>query len=242
MYIQLGQFRTTLRPWPSAIVTLGLAILLGLGTWQMQRAAEKQRVLAEHDSKMHSEPIALPGAGAVPAELLHLHPVTARGTLDGARTMLLDNRIRNRTVGYDVLVPLRLAGGDAAVLVNRGWVPRGAQRDVKPRVEHPTGDVQVRGLAVLPTRGYRLGGMLEPESAWPHVVQFVALEEMRTLTGYELLPVVLRLASEDPLALDTGWPVITMGPQRHYGYAVQWYGLALALLAVYLVASTRRRI
>jgi surfeit locus 1 family protein len=217
-----------------------MGLLLGLGTWQAQRAVEKQRVLTEQGSKSRRAAIALHDDPNAPAELLHLHPVTALGTLDSERAMLLDNRIRDSVAGYEVLVPLRLQGSDAAVLVNRGWLARGALRSVKPAIVHPTGEIQVRGVAARPRRTYRLGGMLEPDSRWPHIVQFVAIDEMQTLLGYRLLPVVLRVAADDPLALRTGWPVITIRPQRHYGYAVQWYGLAAALLVVFLVAATRR--
>ncbi|MDH3716291.1 MAG: SURF1 family protein [Gammaproteobacteria bacterium] len=240
MNIQFGRFRITLLFWPTVVAGVALGLLLGLGTWQMQRAAEKQRVLAEHRSKAQSIAIALHDDPRAPADSLHLHPVTALGTLDGERTMLLDNRIRDSVAGYEVLVPLRLQGSDVAVLVNRGWLARGAQRAVKPTVEHPPGEVRVVGVAVRPERSYRFVEMLETGSRWPHIVQFVAIDEMQTLVGYRLLPVVLRLGADDPLALRTGWPTVTIEPQRHYGYAVQWYGLAIALLVTYLAACTRR--
>jgi len=221
---------------------MGLGVLLGLGTWQMQRAAEKRLVLADYRDKTQSAAIALQDDLRAPADLLHLHPVTALGTFDLERAMLLDNRVRDSMVGYEVLVPLRLQGSDVAVLVNRGWLARGAQRAVKPNVQHPMGEVQVRGTAVRPARTYRLGDMLEPRSRWPHIVQFVAIDEMQSLLGYPLLPVVVQVADDDPAALRTGWPIVTLGPQRHYGYAVQWYGLALALLVVYLAACTKRQL
>lgn len=240
MRVHLGRFRITLRLWPTLIAGVALGLLLGLGTWQMQRAAEKQQVLSEHRDKTQRAAIALHDDPRAPVGSLHLHPVTARGTLDAGHTLLLDNRVRDSVAGYEVLVPLRLEGGAGAVLVNRGWLARGPRREVKPVVEHPRGEVRVRGTAVRPARGYRLGGMLEPGSDWPHVVQFVSIEEIQALLGYDLLPVVLRLGDDDPLALRTGWPVVSFTPQRHYGYAVQWYGLAAALLVVYLAACTRR--
>lgn len=241
MNVEFAQFLMTFRLWPTIVVIIGLGLLLGLGTWQLQRAAEKQRLLAEYERKTQSDVIALKDGVHVTVEMLHLRPVTASGTLDGDHAMLLDNRIRDSVVGYDVLVPLKLEGSGIAVLINRGWLARGAQRTIKPALEHPTGNVKVHGTAVRPNRAYRLGGMLEPNSHWPHIVQFVALDEMQALLGYRLLPVVLRLAADDPLALRTGWPIVTLSPQRHYGYAVQWYGLAAALLIIYLVAATRRR-
>ena len=50
----------------------------------------------------------------------------------------------------------------------------------------------------------------------------------------------MRVSEDDRLALQTGWPIVAMPPQRHYGYAVQWYGLAIAFVIVFLVASARR--
>lgn len=240
MQVQLGRFRMTLRLWPTAVVATGLAILLTLGTWQLQRGMEKRQVLAQHQDKTQRSPIVLHADRDAPAELLHLHPVAAIGNFDGERTMLLDNRLRDGQAGYEVLVPLRLQGSDSAVLVNRGWLARGALRSVKPDVTHPVGQVGVKGIAVQPAASFRLGDMLEPQSNWPHIVQFVAIDEMQALLGYRLLPVVLRLADDDPAALRTGWPIVVSRPERHYAYAVQWYGIAVVFLVIYLAACTRR--
>lgn len=240
MNIKLGRFNTTLRLWPTLVVSLACALLIWLGTWQVQRAGHKQTVLAEHMNKTTSAEIVLHEDPNAPTELLQMHPVTATGTLDTEHTILLDNSIRDSMVGYEVLVPLRLQGSNSAVLVNRGWLPRGPERALKPMPEHPPGEIRVKGVAVRPAAGFRLGTMLEPGSRWPHVVQFVALEEIQPLVGYPLLPVVVRLTADDPLALRTGWPVVTLGPERHYGYAVTWYGLGLALLVVFVAACTRR--
>ena len=123
---------------------------------------------------------------------------------------------------------------------NRGWLARGPLRAEKPDVPRVEGQVIVSGQLVEPNQGFQLGAMLEPGSQWPHVVQYVSIDEMQQLLDAPVLPMVLRLNQGDGIALRTGWPIVSMPPERHYGYAVQWYGLALAFVSVFLFASSRR--
>lgn len=242
MRINVGRYQGTVRALPALAGMIALAVLTGLGTWQLQRAAEKEQVLEQNRLSASEEAMPLDAYSA--GSDLHQRVVTAAGAIDSAHQFLLDNRVRDNRVGFEVLLPLRLGGGDTAVLLNRGWVARGARRDEKPDVSPPNATsaaVRVHGIAVRPERGFQLGAMLEPGSAWPHIVQFVSVAEMEPLLGYSLLPVVVRLDADQPLALQTGWPVLTAGPERHYGYAAQWFGLALVLLLVLAGASIRRR-
>ncbi len=245
MQIDLGPYRLRLGLLPALLVGAGTLILAGLGTWQINRAVEKETLLAQFAHSAQAPRMALSPSHTT-AESLHMRRATATGRLDLAHQFLLDNRTRAGRAGYEVLVPLRFADDGAAVLVNRGWLARGPARTVKPVPPLP-GDVdgstpvRASGLAVRPSRAFSLGAMREPGSDWPHIVQFVSLPAMRELLGYELLPVVLRLDAGDALALEAGWPLVSMPPERHYGYAVQWYGLALALLAVFAFAGLHKR-
>ncbi len=80
--------------------------------------------------------------------------VRASGEYDAARQILLDNKVHAGQAGYDVVAPLRLAGSDRFVLVDRGWIAQGASRAQLPVVPPPEGRVTVIGRANLPPRRY----------------------------------------------------------------------------------------
>ena len=58
--------------------------------------------------------------------------------------------------------------------------------------------------------------------------------------GYALLPVVLLLDPDQDQGFARDWTPLQFGPERNVGYAVQWFGLAAALLVIYLVVNTRK--
>lgn len=229
-------------PWPTLAAVLLLALFVALGIWQLQRAAQKRALVREYEARSSEAPVPIDsGAGSAQA-LRHRH-VRARGTYDHGRQFLLDNRTHRGAAGYQVLTPLRLAPGPAAVMVNRGWVPLGPSRERLPPLPAPAGTVRIGGIVSEPGADpFLLGPAGYGSGGWPRVVQSIDLAQMQRLLGYPLLPYVVRL---DPAA-DGGFvrewrPDYGLSPQRHTAYAFQWFTLAAAVLAVYVAVNTRRR-
>ena len=108
------------------MATLGVALLcalfLTLGVWQLQRLEQKRAANALILARMQEPPLTLSGQ-PLDTEQANLRRATARGTYDYSQEIVLRNRTLNEIPGVHVLVPLRIAGSDAAVLVNRGWIP-----------------------------------------------------------------------------------------------------------------------
>ncbi len=109
------------RPWALALAAAGCAAGIALGNWQTDRAAQKR------------------AAGAT-VEQVALH-----GEWVPQYTVLLDNKIYRGRPGYQVVQPLRIAGGKH-VLVNRGWVAAPARREQLPEIRTPTGEVVLSGV------------------------------------------------------------------------------------------------
>ncbi|HEU5282957.1 MAG TPA: SURF1 family protein, partial [Burkholderiales bacterium] len=114
-----GRHAPNSRPLVALAAAGGVIVTAWLGNWQLDRAAEKlalqQRMdLAQHQPALHlpSEPVA--------ADTLLYQRVEARGEFRPELTILLDNRVHEGVVGYEVITPLRLAHSDLHVLVNRG--------------------------------------------------------------------------------------------------------------------------
>jgi surfeit locus 1 family protein len=226
---------------PTGATLVLLALLIGLGVWQLQRAELKRELLEQWQQRRTADPVPL--AEALDGGAPRFTPVAARGRFDGERQFLLDNRIRNNRPGFHVLTPLKLAGSDAAILVNRGWVAMGEGRGDLPELPIPQGPVRITGsLAPPPQTGIRLGAPDSGRDDWPKVVQYMVPERMADQLGYPVKPRVIRLDPEAPAGFERDWGApVPFGPERHIGYAVQWFGLAIALLVIYLVVNIKRR-
>ena len=77
--------------------------------------------------------------------------------------------------------------------------------------------------------------------SWPFLIQKIDLEKSSQLFDYPLIPFVLRLAPDESSQFVREWHSHFMGPEKHYGYAVQWFSLAAALLVIYVVVNTKRK-
>ena len=205
------------------------------GNWQARRAEEKRTLGEQFDQALRSPPIAL-APGIDTARLIHKH-VAARGAFLAEHTVLLDNKVRGGRAGYEVVTPLRLAGSDWHVLVERGWVAAPSSRASLPEVRTPvTNELEIDGIALD-----RLPHALEAGAA-PRgkVRQNVDIAALAAETGlrFERLVIEQRSDSHDGLARD--WPRPDFGVEKHEGYALQWYSFAALAVVLLLVLSTRR--
>lgn len=228
--------------WLPTLVTLVLlALLVGLGLWQLDRARQKETMQSDFDSRAVDGAIRLDGTEGDP-EVLRYRRARAAGTLDGTRQFLLDNQVRNGVAGYHVLTPLRLDNGTAAVLVNRGWVPVGQARSRLPDITVTIEPGSVEGMVTTPRGSPILLGESGYESSrWPRVVQVVDYPAMGAALGYRLLPFTLLLDPGAEGGYERDWQAFHgIPPERHRAYAFQWFSLAAALLIIYLAANMRR--
>lgn len=221
------------------LALLAVAVTASLGRWQLSRAATKEALQASMEARL-AEPV-LDGAtlrGEVAADALLHRRMVARGQWLADRTVFLDNRQMNGRVGFFVVTPLRLEGSDAAVLVQRGWVPRNFEdRNRVPVVETPAGPVTVVGRIVPPPgKLYELGAT----EAGP-IRQNLDLAQFKAETGLPLAAVSIQQmdAAGDGLARD--WPLGNTGVDKHYGYAFQWFGLCALIAVLYVWFQIVRR-
>jgi surfeit locus 1 family protein len=222
------------------LTLLLLSLLMGLGFWQLDRAAQKRALLEQYQGMEREAPIEV-RADLVADEELEYRPAQVRGRFDTGHQFLLDNRTHQGVAGYHVFTPLRIDGSEQGILVNRGWVPRGPSRSVLPDVPTPATPVQLEGMLKQPTRTITLGEGEDREPGWPKVLQRVRLDLQARQLGYPLLPMLLLLGSDQEHGFVREWePVKGFGPEQNMGYAVQWFGLATALLVIYIVVNCRR--
>jgi surfeit locus 1 family protein len=222
-------------PMPVVIgaIALALAVLVGLGSWQVSRYFWKQGVIAERNARTTGRAVdAATLLRATPSDVDWLH-VTATGAWDNAHTMLVANRVRFDVLGAEAVTPLLLAPQGPAVLVDRGWFPLEQQAAILARLNAET-TATVEGMA---TAANLFHGRVIPSGAWS---QLDPVAMAKTLP-YPALPWAVlqgRLVSDFqfdngalPLQQYRGYQNTT----PHVEYAATWFGLAAALLAVSII-------
>lgn len=234
---------------------LACAAFASLGFWQLERGDWKERLLAGWDAALAEAPRDYAGVvagrdalprredldGPAQAPALPL-PVRISGRWDPASTVLLDNQRRDADVGVMVLTRFLPAAGATPLLVNRGWLPLPPDR-TPPTVPPPAdGDVLLRGLLVAPPAGgLRLGTLDWRPGAPPPLMASFDLAALRAASG-PLFAGVLQLDPAEPDGFTRQWQPLpnTLPPEKHRGYAVQWFGLATAVAIIYFLLAFRR--
>jgi surfeit locus 1 family protein len=223
---------TRLLPPFTALVLV--ALFTGLGFWQLDRAEQKRALQSSFDTGGAAVEVT---ANSEPRLYQNLR---ATGQFVDERQFLIANIVQDGRLGFYVITPLELAGGGPLLLVNRGWAARPADGSL-PDVAVADGSRTVEGRAGrLPRVGIRPGAALEAGSGWPRVATFPTVDELAVALQQPVLPFVL-LADPDPASgLVRSWEPRQMGPSRHLGYAVQWFALAAAVVAVTVVVWRRK--
>jgi surfeit locus 1 family protein len=241
MSVRIGNREFAPPAWSVALAALGLAVFVSLGYWQLGRAHEKQALF---DAFMQGSQDTVDASGLGFDELARYQHVRLRGAYDATRQILLDNMpsVTGRP-GFRVLTPFERADGRGGVLVDRGWVPLGATREDLPDVTVGVREREVSGiLDVLPIPGMRVGPAAAPGSeGWPRVLLFPTEADVESALGIDVEPRIVLLDAGAPDGFERKWrPALGFGPERHLGYAIQWFAFALVAMVIFIALNLRR--
>jgi len=221
--------------WRLTITTLLLfPVLISLGFWQLHRAREKQTIQQSWLHEQAKPPVhyreAIDNRNS-------FRRVFTEGEYDLEHYWLLENKMLNGRLGYQVISPFKTSYGDW-LLLNRGWVQADAYRDVNPEVSTPPGRVRVTGTFNQPSDSRFIEHKAELMTAWPYRLLEVDVPLMTTQFEQALEPSVLRLDADSPGAFATDWQPINMKAEKHRAYAMQWFAMAAALVFAWFMANT----
>jgi surfeit locus 1 family protein len=231
--------------WRLTLFTLLLfPSLLALGFWQLERADEKMLLAARQQAQAAQPPVALAALprSAGPEELAYL-PLNVGGYFDPDAVIFRDNQLREGRYGLDVLGLFFDRESARWVLLNRGWVPADSARRSLPQIAIPDRDLALQtAVYVPPGDAYVLEAESFGDLSWPLLVQDTAAPALRDALeahlGAQLFPFELRLADGEAAGFRRDWPVINVSPDKHRGYAVQWFTMAAALLVLFVMRSS----
>ncbi len=206
-----------------------LAVLLALGTWQVQRLAWKTAILERLDAAAAAPPVPL---GDAPEPYTR---VTTNGRFDFTREAMLGLEVRGTVLGGNLLTPL-LREGQPPLLVNRGWVP--LQRD--EAVERPEGEVTITGYIRPPDAANSLAARDDVAGR-----RFYSFDPAAIARGLDLPPplpfALVVLGTPQPNQLPAPATTLPRPDNPHLGYALTWYGLAATLVGVFGAFFWRQR-
>ncbi|MBX3708309.1 MAG: SURF1 family protein [Gammaproteobacteria bacterium] len=219
-----------------AILLIGLFTSLGL--WQLSRAAQKKILLKSFADR--TEHLPLTANDMNQSGDWRFYQVTLEGVFDNAHTILLDNKIYQGKVGYEVYTPFKAKDMATPILVDRGFIPAGQYRETLPAIHAIAGNLTITGMLNVPPTYVSFGKMNESSTiTWPLRIEYLNFAELSGFLSYPLYRYVLHLTPTDPAAYAIKWQIVTMGPEKHMGYAVQWFAFAFTLL-ILSVALNRR--
>lgn len=233
-------FRFRLVPFLAMLVVAAIGV--ALGQWQLMRATEKEAVEKRIEAREKDPPLLLdgPAASTADADALEFRTVAVRGEFLPGWTLYLDNRPHEGKPGFHVITPLKIAGSSRHILVARGWTARDvADRSRIPEIATPAGMVEVRGR--VRRHASRLLQLGQPVPLKPGaIVQNLDVAQLAQASGLEVEPFIIEQTSSVDDRLMRDWPRPSLGIDRHYGYAFQWFALAATAFLFFVVTGFKR--
>ncbi len=225
-------------------VLIALAILVTLGTWQVERLHWKEGLLADIAERRATAPVPLSDIEAMAAKGtdIEYREVTASGVYDNSRERHFFATWRGQT-GFYVYTPLQLADG-RFLFVNRGFVPYDNKEPEMRMQGQLTGEQTVTGLARARLPG-KPSWVVPDNDVAKNIFYWKDLDVMASSTGLDKAAVVPFFIDADDTPNPKGMPIGGVTevnlPNNHLQYAFTWYGLAATLVVIVLVAGLRKR-
>lgn len=226
---------------PTALVVLASLVMVGLGFWQLGRHHERMAYIEGVIAEVNDTPFVLTGASSDDQyEERIFHQVQAQGVFDFDNQILVKNKFYEDVMGYHVVTPFLIEGGNRAVLVDRGWVspdevrtPEDARKFDEPGLTSILGRIVASEESKHPPP--------TPQVWWYRV----DVANIGRQLPYEVLPYYVALLPTDEPQTKPPFrdpPHLKLDPGVHFGYAVQWFlfALLLPLFYLWLVVRTDR--
>ena len=221
----------------SIVVVLIAMLCVRLGIWQLHRLQQKRDRNSTAFTRMRMAPVWISSVNQDSAGMIYRYGA-ATGTYDDERTIIWAGRSLDGSPGVYVLTPLRF--GNAAVLVNRGWLPSNDAASADFASTREVAPDTVRGLIVP----FSLDPRADVDSSgnfrrvWYHL-NYDAVQKQfpYAIARYQLQLVATRSVTHNPRRVPP--PQFDEGP--HLSYAVQWFSFAIIGIVGWIVLLARSR-
>lgn len=211
----------------NAMILLAVSVCLGMSVFQIYRASVKTERYEQMLAAQTAAPISLNTLTSQTAADfldLDLHQVSLKGRWLADKTIFLDNKLRNRWVGYHVLTPFQLEASKSVILVNRGWVLAPRLRSELPNVVTTDTTLELGGvLRHFEQRVFELKAEPPSGRVWQHVREDDYTRDSGLNAELKVLPLMLLQTSATDDGLAREWTSPVHPALHHIGYALMWF-------------------
>ena len=223
---------------PAFLIIATIAFLVSLGLWQLERADQKRTIEA-----------AILNANTGPVELVangrelvdkEYYDVRLQGNYLSDKQFIYDNQIVDQVSGYYVLTPFILTDQLGVILVNRGFIPWNGQRERLADIAVDSVSREIKVQVSSPIKRMELKAT-DVSRQFPVLIQAIDFDVLEEVSKLKFVKVVGLL---DPSSSDgyvRKWEPYTGSIEKHIGYAIQWFLMALVLAIIGLRIGLKRR-
>jgi surfeit locus 1 family protein len=228
------------------LLSIGLVFFISLGNWQLGRGREKQTQLSAFHSGKNASAVDLNEALAQFPKQRYIR-TRIKGEFVPNKTLLLDSARMDGQIGVQVYQAFDSEG--RTILVGLGFLPIAPDRSSFPIPKTPTGTHQLDGLyGAAPSSGIRLSDDVAKPAGETWLVTHIeptsqqAFFQRKLESGVLMLDAVAQPVADanNVLALKRVWHSSAMPPERHFGYALTWYGFALTAVVIFLILHRKK--
>ena len=225
---------------PAFLIIATLALLITLGFWQLDRADEK-RAIEDQVANANANIAELITDVDLLSEKEYYH-VHLQGSYIKDKQFIYDNQIVDQIPGYYVLTPFVLKGNSRAILINRGFIPWNGRRDQIADIDIGAEITEVKVQISKPVKRIELkADQIKPD--FPVLIQALDMDEMSAIASLDFASIVGLLSPESENGFVRQWEPYTGSIERHIGYAIQWFlmALVLSIIGVRLALKQRKK-
>ena len=225
---------------PAFLIIATLALLITLGFWQLDRADEK-RAIEDQIANANANIAELITDVDLLSEKEYYH-VHLQGSYIKDKQFIYDNQIVDQIPGYYVLTPFVLKGNSRAILINRGFIPWNGRRDQIADIDIGAEITEVKVQISKPVKRIELkADQIKPD--FPVLIQALDMDEMSAIASLDFASIVGLLSPESENGFVRQWEPYTGSIERHIGYAIQWFlmALVLSIIGVRLALKQRKK-
>ena len=223
---------------PSILITATFAFLVSLGFWQLERADEKRSIEASiKQANTGSVELIKKEEGLQSKEY---YEVRLQGKYLSDKQFIYDNQIVDQVSGYYVLTPYALEGQSKAILINRGFIPWNGRRDKLADIVIGQETREIKVQISKPIKRMELKPS-EVGIQFPVLIQSIDLQDMADRAKVDFSSVIGLLDASASNGFIRKWEPYTGSIEKHIGYAVQWFLMALVLAIIGIRIAIKQR-
>ena len=223
---------------PSILITATFAFLVSLGFWQLDRADEKRGIEASiKQANTGSVELIKKEEGLQSKEY---YEVRLQGKYLSDKQFIYDNQIVDQVSGYYVLTPYALEGQSKAILINRGFIPWNGRRDKLADIVIGQETREIKVQISKPIKRMELKPS-EVGIQFPALIQSIDLQDMADRAKVDFSSVIGLLDASASNGFIRKWEPYTGSIERHIGYAIQWFLMALVLAIIGIRIAIKQR-